>query len=132
MRIMVDTNVLVSALLLPASRVSRALEGIVAGHTLVLASFVIDELRDVVERKFPGKASAIDRLLDRLSYETAYTPRRPEPGLLEIRDAKDYPVLYTAMTNGVDILVTGDKDFAEVRVDRPRIMTPAQFCEEYL
>ena len=132
MRIMVDTNVLVSALLFPDSRVSRALEGIVAGHTLVLASFVIDELRDVVERKFPNRASAIDRLLEKMSYETAYTPREPEPGLFEIRDAKDYPVLYTAMTNGVDILVTGDRDFAEVRVEMPRIMTPAQFADEYL
>lgn len=132
MRVMVDTNVLVSALLFPASPVSRTLEGIVTGHTLVLASFVIEELRAVVERKFPGKVATVDRLLEKLSYETAYTPSQPEPGLFEIRDAKDYPVLYTAVTNGVDILVTGDRDFTEVRVDMPRIMTPAQFCGEYL
>ena len=132
MRVMVDTNVLVSALLFPAAPVGRTLEGIVSGHTLVLASFVIEELRAVVERKFPDKAMAVDRLLEKLSYETVYTPSHPKPGLFEIRDMKDYPVLYTAMTNGVDILVTGDKDFAEVQVDMPRIMTPAQFCGEYL
>lgn len=50
--------------------------------------------------------------------------------MFEIRDPKDYPVLYTAMINGVDILVTGDEDFASVSVDMPRIMTPVQFLEE--
>ncbi len=45
---------------------------------------------------------------------------------------KDYPVLYTAMTNGVDVLVTGDKDFANVDVEMPEIMTPTQFAETYM
>ncbi len=132
MRVMIDTNVLISALLFPKSRVSRVLEGIASGHTLVLASFVVEELRAVVERKFPAKVSTVERMLDRMSYEWACTLRQIEPGMFEIRDAKDYPVLYTAMTNGVDILVTGDKDFAEVRVDMPRIMTPSQFADEFL
>ena len=132
MRVMVDTNVLISALLFPGAQVSRPLEGILAGHTLVLASFVVEELRAVVERKFPDRALAIEALLDKLSYETARTPRQIAPGLFDIRDAKDYPVLYAAMASGVDILVTGDRDFADVRVDMPRIMTPAQFREKYL
>ena len=67
-----------------------------------------------------------------MSYEMVFTPRQMDRGLFEIRDEKDYPVLYTAMTNGVDVLVTGDRDFAAVDVDVPQIMTPGQFAEAYM
>lgn len=132
MRIMVDTNILISALLFPQSRVSRILENIASQHTLVLASFVVDELRAVVARKFSGMVLVVERLLEKMSFELVYTPDHIESGLFEIRDMKDYPVLYTAMTNGVDVLVTGDKDFANVDVDMPEIMTPTQFAETYM
>ena len=36
------------------------------------------------------------------------------------------------MTNGIDVLVTGDKDFAGVNVDYPDILTPAQYIEAYM
>ena len=132
MRVMIDTNVLISALLFPKSRVAGVLEDIVSRHTLVLASFVVDELRAVVARKFPQKAAAVERLLEEMRFELVYAPRHPEQNLFEIRDANDYPVLYTAMTNGVDLLVTGDKDFSAVDVDYPEIMTPARYSEVYM
>ena len=44
---------------------------------------------------------------------------------------KDYPVLYTAIHEDVDILISGDKDFAEIYLERPEILTPAQFMEKY-
>lgn len=37
-------------------------------------------------------------------------PDTLEEGLFNIRDIKDYPVLYTAIIENVDILITGDKD----------------------
>ena len=77
-------------------------------------------------------ASIVERLLEKMSIELVYTPDHIESGLFEIRDMKDYPVFYTAMTNGVDVLVTGDKDFANVDVDMPEIMTPTQFAETYM
>ncbi len=67
-----------------------------------------------------------------VSFELVYTPKVMETGLFEIRDEKDYPVLYTAIVEDVDILITGDKDFAEVNVERPEIMTPTEFLEQYV
>ena len=74
----------------------------------------------------------VSRLLEKMSFEWVYTPNQIESGLFEIRDMKDYPVLYTAMTNGVEVLITGDKDFAGVDVDMPEIMTPTQFEETFM
>ena len=132
MRIMLDTNVLISTILFPNRKFNRMLEVITRKHTLVLSSFVVDELIAVAERKFPQKKEAIDLYLTKLSYEYVYTPRRMQGGLFDIRDINDYPVLYTAIAEGVDILITGDKDFADVDIDKPEILTPAQFCDKYL
>lgn len=130
MRIMLDTNVLLSVLLFPSERMNRMMRSIFERHRLVLASFVIDELTYVVERKFPTRAKAVDALLAGMSYELVYTPREMDEDLFDIRDPKDYPVLYTAIVEGVDILITGDKDFADVEIDHPEIMTPAEFIAE--
>ena len=44
----------------------------------------------------------------------------------------DYPVLYTAIIENVDIFITGDKDFLGMGVEIPEIMTPADFMEKYV
>lgn len=131
MRVMLDTNVLLSALLFPSVRMDGMMRCIFEEHRLVLSSFVVEELAFVVQRKFPAKAAAVDRLLSAMSYELVYTPQTMDKGLFDIRDAKDYPVLYTAILEDVDVLITGDKDFADVAVERPEILTPAEFIARY-
>ena len=132
MRIMLDTNVLLSSLLFPSERMNRMMRFILEGHRLVLSSFVVDELIYVVRRKFPGKLQAVESLLTAMSFELTYTPQELKTGLFEIRDAKDYPVLYSAILEGVDILITGDKDFSDVEIEHPEILTPAQFIDRYV
>ena len=46
-----------------------------------------------------------------------------------IRNAADRPLLRAAKTAGVDVFLTGDKDFLESDVKEPRIMTAAGFLE---
>jgi predicted nucleic acid-binding protein len=43
----------------------------------------------------------------------------------------DLPILATAIIEDVDILLTGDKDFEGLGLDRPEIVTPSQFLEKY-
>ena len=132
MRVMLDTNVLLSALLFPSERMNRMMRCIFEDHRLVLSSYVVEELGFVVKRKFPTKMDTIDRLLSSMSYEFVYTPQMLDKGSFEIRDPKDYPVLYTAIVEDVDVLNTGDKDFADVGIERPEILTPAAFMSKYL
>jgi len=74
MRIMLDTNVLISLLLFPNQRMNAMMEHIFKEHELVLSSFVVDELKDVVRRKFPAKVKVVDKLLLKMSYNLVYTP----------------------------------------------------------
>lgn len=104
---------------------------ITENHKLVSSSFVIDELTEVVKRKFSNKVMALDTFLTSLPYELVYTPKHIPSSLFEIRDQKDYPVLYSAIIEDVDILITGDKDFKGLKIDKPAILTPAEFIETY-
>jgi len=131
MRIAIDTNILISAILFPNSSMNELIKVIAEKHNLILSSFVIEELMGVVQRKFAGKEAAVDRFLSKFPYEMVYTPKEVRQDLFQIRDEKDYPILYTAIIEDVDVLITGDRDFADIEIEKPEILTPAQFLEKY-
>ena len=128
---MIDTNILISAILFPSSHMDEIFRIITEKHKMILSSFVINEFIEVVKRKFKNKESLADRFLSIFPYEMVYTPKVIKEDLFKIRDSKDYPVLYTAIIEDVDILITGDKDFFNIEIDRPEILTPKQFLENY-
>lgn len=132
MRIMLDTNVLISAIVLNSSKLNEMIEYIVTKHKLVLSSYVIDELKTVTARKFQVKSSFLDEFLVSFPYELVYTPEVMDDSLFEIRDPADYPVLYTAIIDNIDILITGDQDLTTVEIEKPEILTPSAFIKNYL
>ena len=132
MRVMLDTNILVSAFVFRSRKIYAAINFIVSHHELVLSSYVVDELKDVVARKFPKLVGALDEFLTTLSFTLVYTPRAIPSGLFEIRDISDAPILYAAIIEGVDVLITGDKDFDDIEIDMPVIMTISAFESEYM
>ena len=77
MRIMADTNILFSALLLPESRPATALFHVTEQHTLILCDYIISELRSIVSRKRPDLLADIDVLLAELPYELILALRQP-------------------------------------------------------
>ena len=132
MRIAIDTNVYVSILVFESKSLGDMLVDICENHTLVLSSYVIDELSRVIKAKFPGKLAVMDAILFNMPYEMEYTPNKlPVHNLFQIRDPKDEKVLYSAITADADILITGDKDFRDLHLDRPEILTPSEFMERY-
>lgn len=91
MRIMLDTNVLISMLFFPSERFKTVLDYITRKHKLVLSSFVIDELFAVTDRKFPTKRHAVDSFLSDLSYELVYMPCHMKGNLSDIRFVQKLP-----------------------------------------
>ena len=44
-----------------------------------------------------------------------------------IRDPKDQPILNAAIVYNVDIIITGDKDFLSLDLERPKCISVADF-----
>ena len=68
MKVMLDTNVLISAMLFPRSAINATMADLLTRHEIYLSSYVVDELSDVVLRKFPTKIKAVDKFLLKLNY----------------------------------------------------------------
>lgn len=130
MRIMLDTNILISMLIFGS--MDKVIDKIIENHKIVLCSYVIDELHEVIERKFPSKQETLEEFLIKLPFELIYTPKTIEKhGMFVIRDIDDEKVLYSAIMADVDILLTGDKDFSDIDIERPEILTPSEFLDKY-
>lgn len=132
MRVMFDTNILISMIIFPGQMFLQMLDVITKQHKLVLSSYVLDELSDVVARKFPKRENALKNFLAAIPYEKFITPQNMDMDIFEIRDAKDYPVLYSAILANVDVLITGDKDVLTVEgIETPQIMTARDFVARF-
>ena len=126
MRVLIDTNILFSALLFPRSKPARALLYAADYCNVVLCDRNITELREILKRKAPKYLPDAEVLLAELSYELI-----PAVDYAEklIRDAKDQPILNAAIMSDVDVILTGDKDFLSLDMEHPKCMTAAQFLE---
>ena len=127
MKILVDTNILISALLFPKSKPAKALLYVSQYHEMILCDRNIYELCDVLKRKAPDSLPDADVLLAELSYElipAVYNAQKL------IRDAKDQPILNAAIVADVDVILTGDKDFLCLDLEHPKCLTVSQFFEE--
>lgn len=130
MRVMIDTNVLLSALIFESTKLAELIEYITEEHHLVLCSYVIEEAKEVIGRKSSNYIAVLDGFLLKISFEMVYTPSDVMIEL-NMRDAKDIPVIVSAIASDVDILITGDKDFADLDIERPEILTPTEFLNKY-
>jgi len=75
---------------------------------------------------------AFEEFLVKLTYEYFYTPQHIEISKYpSIRDKEDLPILVFSILADVDVLITGDKDFSEVEIDKPKILTPREFMDIY-
>jgi len=104
MRVMIDTNVIVSAVYNPKSKPADALGHVCENHDLVLCDHIIAECYDVVTRKFPQHLPYLDHLFISLGYELVAAPRTG----LAMPDPKDSPILNAAVLADVDIIISGD------------------------
>lgn len=127
MRILIDTNILFSALLFPHSKPAQALMHAVDCHEIVLCDRNIAELRDILNRKAPKYLPDAEVLIAELPYELIPAVDHAEK---LIRDAKDQPILNAAIVADVEVILTGDKDFLSLDMEHPRCLTAAQFLAE--
>ena len=129
MRIMVDTNILVSAALNQNSKTSYALSQAMREHTLVICTYILEELQDVFMRKFPSKTASLDAFLSKLAFELCYTPKI-NSDTPDMRDEDDRPILQAAIDAEVDAILTGDNDFHALNIEHPIIMSPSDFLRK--
>ncbi len=100
-------------------------------HQIVICSYTVSELKDLINTKFNVSLKSLDEFLKDFPFELVYSPMNVDNKLFEIRDEDDYIILHIAIIENVDIFITGDKDFDDVKIDRPEIMSVSEFLEKF-
>ena len=128
MRIVLDTNVMVSALLNASGAPAQVLNLVLNGKVVILYSnSILDEYSQVLKRKkFSFTPALVDPLLDFFRYEGELIVSEPSSELFTDKDDKKfYEVLLSAEG---DYLITGNlKHFPQDQ----RIVSPSHFIKAY-
>ena len=113
-RVVVDTNVLVSALIKkgkPLELLGRLLDK----HTVVFSSQMLAELADVLSRdKFAITDAQVERFISLLLKKSTVVSLRGNLAVI-LEDPDDNTVLLTAVNGKADFIVSGDKHLLKLR-----------------
>jgi putative PIN family toxin of toxin-antitoxin system len=108
MRVVFDTNVLVSALVFPDGRADAAVRRILEGKDdLVLSTDILREVLSVLARKFGRDKEELSRVAVILSEMAEVV--EPTTRLKVFRDDPDNRILECAVAGKATAIVTGDK-----------------------
>ena len=132
LRVVLDTNVVVSSALLRRSTPRQALDQVLEQGTLLISLAMLTELNGVITRqRFNRYLSEAERLefleeLIRTSELVAVTAE-----IVECRDPKDDKLLELAVSGDATHIITGDEDLLSMHPFRGiAILSPHQFVTE--
>ncbi|MBI5140661.1 MAG: putative toxin-antitoxin system toxin component, PIN family [Nitrospirae bacterium] len=123
MRVVFDTNIYISAFVIPNSRAALAVEKILErDDTLFISKPVIDEVLTVLASKFGGDAEALSRTAVYIADIARVV--RPTAAVNILLDEPDNRILECAEAGNADLIVTGDKKMLELgRFNNTEIIT---------
>jgi uncharacterized protein len=136
MRVVIDTNLWLSGLMLPGSvpgQIVRAAS--TAEITAVLSEPMLEELRlALTYRRVRPRIRLSDAELERYLAELHYVAEIVDVGGTAARvprDRRDDMVLATFLASGAEYLLTGDDDLLALRPDHS-ILTAREFYDQHL
>ncbi|MBR0281342.1 MAG: putative toxin-antitoxin system toxin component, PIN family [Oscillibacter sp.] len=126
MKILIDTNILISAIVFGG----RPREFLIAlktnGHSLYVSAYIEEELKRIFSRKWPGRADALFQKYLSLGL-TRLSSVRETYGAL--RDGNDIPILSDAVAYDMDVILTGDRDFLEAGLSHPKALSVSMLSD---
>lgn len=138
-RVVLDTNVVLSALVFRGSAAAQVRQAWQRGLVLPLASTstVQELLRVLAYPKFRLSSAEQDELLaDYLPYAETVRIPQPPPTVPDCRDALDLPFMHLAVVGKARVLVSGDHDLLAIATEFEQasscpILSLDAFCKMY-
>jgi putative PIN family toxin of toxin-antitoxin system len=128
MRIVIDTNVLISSFIGRGTS-HKVLEHCIRHHDVVTSHFILDELQEKLTDKFKYTTQIAEEAISLLKSRMEVVIPSPLPTPL-CRDSDDDNVLATALAGQCKLIITGDKDLLVLgQMNDIKIVNPATFAQ---
>ena len=129
MRVLLDTNVIVSAVT-TRGLCADVFRAILAEHELVICPQVLQEVRRILRIKFGVPEQLIAEYLELIGQEAIMAESEDLPDL-PIQDKDDVEIVAAAIGARAEVLVTGDHELQGLTsIGKLRIISPRAFWEE--
>ncbi len=126
MRILVDTNVVISGLIAKGA-CFEILEDLVYVHEPLITPYILGECQEALLHKFHLSSSTVKELLSVIDQHFIKGKSSTHP-LKVCRDPNDDQILADAVINKVDIILSGDKDLLSIgHYEGIRIIAPKDY-----
>lgn len=131
MKIVLDTNVLISALIFPGVS-SEVFDAIIQNHTIILSEWILAEFTDKCREKFKIPVNVLSEITQHLREKIIIEePIGQKPEIC--RDPDDNNILWLAQHVSADLLVTGDQDLLVLKnFKNTQIISPRQNKAEHM
>ncbi|MBS1113978.1 MAG: hypothetical protein H6Q92_1741 [Nitrospirae bacterium] len=114
MKVVFDTNIFISALVIPGGQAEKAIRRITEGKdALLISKPIIGEILSVLSRKFGRDSEALSRVAVFLS--DLATIVNPAKRIHVLEDEADNRVIECAVSGRADAIVTGDKEMLDLK-----------------
>lgn len=126
MKILFDTNVLVAAFLRGSSSYD-VIEQAIHEHEIYYTTFIIAEFRRVFKNKFHYSVPIINEFV--VFIEKFFIKGITADVIENIcRDSDDDQVLADGVINGINVIITGDRDLLDLKIHKGiRIIRPNEY-----
>lgn len=137
MRYLIDTNILIPAVLFPANIPALAFQKAISppNHS-VICDYSLDEMQRVFNQNFAHRMQDFERFVSiiALSVEIVSMPALEAVSDSDKmpRDISDKPIFRAAVASDVDGILTEDKDFLDLDISRPKPISAAEFLMFFL
>jgi len=129
MRVLLDTNVLVSAVT-TRGLCADIFRAVLADHELVTCTKVLQEITRILHKKFSVPDSLISEYLELIRQDAILAEAKEAPDV-RIKDVDDIEIIGAAIAGKADVMVTGDREVQNIKPMRKlRIVSPRTFWEE--
>jgi putative PIN family toxin of toxin-antitoxin system len=128
-RVVFDTNIFISALVIHGSLAEKAIFKIMEGEdSLIISKEIINELLSVLSTKFSHDSEAISRVAINLSELSELV--NPTKRIRVLKDEPDNRILECALCGKADVIVTGDKEMLKLReYEEVKIISLKEYLE---
>ena len=129
MRVLLDTNVIISAVT-TRGLCTDVFRAVLSDHDLLTCRRVLDEVQRVLRSKFSVPAELVSEYINLISHDAILAEPDRMP-VTPIKDKADLEIIAAAIAGDAHVLVTGDAELQGIKsIQTVRVLSPRAFWEE--